>query len=373
VHKVSVAFGWFEKAANQGDAVAEYSVGSFYIYGWAVAKDYSQALTWFQKAAAQGNVRAEEDLGSIYAGGLGVPKDYAQALAWYQRAADQGFAAAEDNLGLIYEKGLGVPKDSGKALTWFQKAAAQGDAGAEGNIGWMYQNGDGVKQDNAQAIAWYEKAANHGSSLAKSNLAALKKQVSQSTAASTSSQSTATNGDQATSDQQSPNYGPLTFNSDGADFYFAQDGKFALASVNDGTIEIHLHGSSFQIGYNGEQMNICLAPIPFEEVRADPTGYKASCLSGAMSGARAPNSDALPVYTGSKWSDGNSALTDETSMKATPMKGFKSAYQVNQLLFVQAPDKSLGSFRGTLYGYIAVYKQGERSNKDIMPIHLILK
>ena len=31
-----------------------------------------------------------------------------------------------------------------------------------------------------------------------------------------SSQSTTTNGDQATSDQQSPNYGPLTFNSDGA-------------------------------------------------------------------------------------------------------------------------------------------------------------
>ena len=60
-------------------------------------------------------------------------------------------------------------------------------------------------------------------------------------------------------------------------------------------------------------------------------------------------------------------------MKATPMKGFKSAYQVNQLLFVQAPDKSLGSFRGILYGYIVVYKQGERSNKDIMPIHLILK
>jgi hypothetical protein len=55
------------------------------------------------------------------------------------------------------------------------------------------------------------------------------------------------------------------------------------------------------------------------------------------------------------------------------MKGFKSAYQVNQLLFVQAPDKSLGSFRGTLYGYIVVYKQAERSNKDIMPIHLILK
>jgi hypothetical protein len=226
---------------------------------------------------------------------------------------------------------------------------------------------------DAEAAGRYRKTVENAPVTSQTQSAAQPGQASHPPVTPMSSQSTSTNGDQATSDQQSPNYGPLTFNRDGADFYFAQDGKFAPASVNDGTIEIHLHASSFQIGYNGRQMNICLAPIPFEEVRADPTGYKASCLSGAMSGARAPHSDALLVYSGSKWNDGNSALTDETSMKATPMKGFKSAYQVNQLLFVQAPDKSLGSFRGTLYGYIVVYKQGERSNKDIMPIHLILQ
>lgn len=178
--------------------------------------------------------------------------------------------------------------------------------------------------------------------------------------------------DEARSDQ-TPAYGPLTFNRDGADFYFAQDGEFAPAAIIGGVIEIHLHPRSFQIGYNGEQMNICLAPAPFPEVRADPTGYKASCLAGAMSGARAPNSDSLLVYSGNKWSDGNSTLTDATSLKALPMKGFKYGYQVNQLQFVTNSAMTLSTYQGTLYGYVVVYTQPERSNKEIMPVRLIFE
>jgi len=230
----------------------------------------------------------------------------------------------------------------------------------------------GPSQD-AQAAEWYRKVVVSAPvrSLARSSAQA--GQASQSAATPTSSQPTTANGDPTASGEQTGGYGPLRFNREGADFYFAQDGKFAPASFVDGSIVIHLHPASFQIGYNGEQVNICLAPIPFPEVRADPTGYKASCLSGPMSGARPPNSDALLVYSGSKWSDGNSALTDSTSMKTTPMEGFHSAYQVNQLLFIAAPGMSLGSFKGTLYGYIIVYKQNERSKKDIMPIQLIFE
>ena len=92
-----------------------------------------------------------------------------------------------------------------------------------------------------------------------------------------------------------------------------------------------------------------------------------------MAGAREPNSDALLVYSGKKWSDGNTEFSDATSMKAAPIKGYKFAYQVNRLQFIAAPDMTLGHFKGMLYGYIVVYKQHVRSNKDIMPIHLIFE
>jgi hypothetical protein len=172
---------------------------------------------------------------------------------------------------------------------------------------------------------------------------------------------------------QTGNYGPLIFNrSGGGDFYVAQDGQFAAAELRNGAIEIHLHGAPFQIGYNGEQMNICLAMVEFPEVRADPKGYASSCLAGTSSGGRAPNSDALLVYSGTKWSDGNTELSDATTLKAPPLAGYQRAYQINSLLFVGNPQMTLGQFSGTLHGYLVVYRVHERRNQDIMPIRLII-
>ena len=62
-------------------------------------------------------------------------------------------------------------------------------------------------------------------------------------------------------------YGPLAFNhTGGGDFYVSQNGHFVPAEFRDGAIEIHLHGAPFQIGYNGEQLNLCLAEVNFPEV-----------------------------------------------------------------------------------------------------------
>jgi hypothetical protein len=169
-------------------------------------------------------------------------------------------------------------------------------------------------------------------------------------------------------------YGPLAFNrTGGGDFYVAQDGRFARADFRDGAIEIHLRGAPFQIGYNGEQLNICLAQYNFAEVRSDPAGYRASCLSGPFAGARTPHSDALLVYSGSKWSDGNTEFSDATSLAATPIRGYRAAYQINSLLFVSSPQLKLGEFKGALYGYLVVYRVHERRNQDIMPIRMIFE
>jgi hypothetical protein len=168
------------------------------------------------------------------------------------------------------------------------------------------------------------------------------------------------------------NYGPLTFGHSGADLYFSQDGKFAQAGLgNDGAIEVRLRNAPFQLGYNGRQANIALAQVPISEISTDPKGYRASRLSGPMAGGREPNSDALLVYGGKVWSDGNTEFSDDTSMKAEPMPGFQHAYQVNRIIFIEDPKMTLGTVKGTLHGYIVVYKQRERMNRDIMPVRLI--
>jgi hypothetical protein len=91
-----------------------------------------------------------------------------------------------------------------------------------------------------------------------------------------------------------------------------------------------------------------------------------------MSGGREENSDSLFVYSGTEWSDGNVEFSDQTSMKANSMPGFQHAYQINKLEFLKDSSLSLGSFKGVLYGYIVVYKQPKRVNKDIMPVRIHL-
>jgi TPR repeat protein len=55
-------------------------------------KDAKQAVYWYQKAADQGYAKAQYNLGVMYANGKGVLKDDKQAVYWYQKAANQGQA-----------------------------------------------------------------------------------------------------------------------------------------------------------------------------------------------------------------------------------------------------------------------------------------
>ena len=57
------------------------------------------------KGAEQGDAAAQFSLGSKYAGGEGVPEDDAEAIKWYAQAAEQGHAAAQFTLGSMYDSG----------------------------------------------------------------------------------------------------------------------------------------------------------------------------------------------------------------------------------------------------------------------------
>ncbi|MGI2081669.1 tetratricopeptide repeat protein [Shewanella putrefaciens] len=164
------AFHWYTKAAEQGYAKAQFILGSMFYFGRGVAQDYDQALAWYQKAAAQGYAGAQFILGAMYDQGEGVAQNYSQALAWYQKAAAQGDAGAQFSLGNMYYNGEGVAQNYSQAFAWYQKAAAQGDVGAQNNLGVMYNQGQGVTRDYNQAFAWSKRAAEQGYADAQHNL-----------------------------------------------------------------------------------------------------------------------------------------------------------------------------------------------------------
>ena len=69
-------------------------------------------------AAEQGEASAQFNLGSRYNNGEGVPQDYQEAMKWFRLAAEQGDADAQFNLGFRYGNGEGVLQDDQEAVKW---------------------------------------------------------------------------------------------------------------------------------------------------------------------------------------------------------------------------------------------------------------
>lgn len=91
--------------------------------------DDVQAAQWFSKAAEQGDANAQRSLGLAYAKGEGLPRNYAQAAQWFRKAAEQGDADAQFYLGNTYNGGLGLPRDHVRAYKWWMLAKADSSSG----------------------------------------------------------------------------------------------------------------------------------------------------------------------------------------------------------------------------------------------------
>ena len=161
---------WWRRAAEQGHVFAQISLGELFRNGEGVLQDYAEAVKWFRRAAEQGNVDAQVSLGDMHSDGEGVSQNDAEALKWYRRAAEQGDTSAQFILGSRYLNGRGVLQDYAEAARWFRRAGERGDAPSQFNLALMYQWGEGTAQDDTQAVKWYRRAAEQGFPHAQINL-----------------------------------------------------------------------------------------------------------------------------------------------------------------------------------------------------------
>lgn len=197
------------RAAEQGDARAQYKLGECYLKGKGVDKSVADAAHWFRASAEhgnddaqtilvdlitgddllqgvltsdeimymlrsfaeKGNLKAQCALGERYCAGNGVEVDVREAVRWWSMAAERGFAEAQLRIGDCYGNGCGVGIDKAEAIEWYRKAAEQGLAEAQYTLGLRYYSGDGVGQNFAEAVHWWRKAAEeHGFAEAKYQL-----------------------------------------------------------------------------------------------------------------------------------------------------------------------------------------------------------
>jgi TPR repeat protein len=61
-----------------------------YANGLGVPQDDTQAVAWYRKAAEQGDAVGQQSLGYMYSNGRGAPRDPTKARRSYSKAAAQG-------------------------------------------------------------------------------------------------------------------------------------------------------------------------------------------------------------------------------------------------------------------------------------------
>ena len=116
----------WEPLAAAGHRDAEFNLGLLYENGLGVPADPAKAAYWYEKAAEQNDAVAAAYLAEMHAKGLGLPADDVKALEWYRRAAELGHPASQYNVGLFYAFGRGVEPSDIEAYAWMTVAFENG-------------------------------------------------------------------------------------------------------------------------------------------------------------------------------------------------------------------------------------------------------
>ena len=118
--------------------------------GQGVPLDHAKAVYWYTRAAEQGHADAQTSLGIMYYDGLGVSRNYAEAAKWFQLAAEQGHALAQNNLGVMYALGNGVLRDFLQIHMWFGLAVSRFPPGEDRDKAVKAQNTVAAQMTSAQ-------------------------------------------------------------------------------------------------------------------------------------------------------------------------------------------------------------------------------
>lgn len=79
-------------------------LGTAYQIGAGVPEDKKESVKWYRKAAEQGNADAQYNLGLAYYNGNGVIQDYVTAYAWWNIAAANGYENGKESKAEVAEE-----------------------------------------------------------------------------------------------------------------------------------------------------------------------------------------------------------------------------------------------------------------------------
>ena len=192
-------FATIEKAANEGNSLAQCKLGEYYKLGLGTAKDYVKAAEYYKKASEQDEPMAFRNLAALYALGLGVQKSNNNMWYYVRETNAHGAAVFQDYWDALAQKDLEaylVPDDyysygrpaldclaqgfyrmrlydmsENLVTACFTEPARKGNAIAQLCLAHFYASPVGLIKDyygknripdEEKAKKWYDKAASQG-------------------------------------------------------------------------------------------------------------------------------------------------------------------------------------------------------------------
>ena len=147
-----------EQLAEDGDAYAQYIIGTAYRDGGLLIPNTAKAQKLLERAAEQDLDAAQYALGKLYLSVDADVHDPAKGIYWLKRSADNGNDFAAYRLGKEYLSGKNVSKDTSTAAEYLRQAADNDSAYAQYLLGKLYLMGESVQQDTDAAYQWFTEA-----------------------------------------------------------------------------------------------------------------------------------------------------------------------------------------------------------------------
>lgn len=157
-----------EEAANNGDIAAQLYMGKIYEEGrvsQGIKQDSKKAIEWYLKAAQQGNAEAQYKAGFLLVGIGGVDNGEEMekfTLSLLKQSADSGYFPAQGYLGALLTQLL--HKFQGAGFQYLISAIEQepNHPGVSYDLGYCYYYGEGTEQNLLKAEQYYQIAADAG-------------------------------------------------------------------------------------------------------------------------------------------------------------------------------------------------------------------
>lgn len=124
------AYAGFYKLAKQENMAAVNYLGVMNYLGLGRKRDVLAARKWFEQAAENGFAGAQFNLGNIYENGEGVPQDFVTAYKWFYIAREFGHERAEDRMRQLLSRRKIFPNQAGHATDLALKFIATSEANA---------------------------------------------------------------------------------------------------------------------------------------------------------------------------------------------------------------------------------------------------